>query len=332
MKDKELKKELIEKGAWEEYSKQRFSMRKKGLFEECEDYKNYTLFDRPMMPEEFIALQQIGKARKEQREKIRHWITYYLNEKVNGNDIGIYFGTFTYKDKDKETNAENLKRKIIRTISPNVIDYIINVDYGKENERLHYHAILIVKDSKENKIIKVKRQNHKGKWRNGEKLETPWLKNYEKNVGIYDLEPVKDNERSINQLSNYVNKLVMHSIKVKQAYISTKKGTKYQRYKEILKIIRKPIKDRNEIEIDKIRYFMDIESKIDNFKHFRDIVKYLKLPKNFDGTSQQLEFWNEENQRRELKGIKKTDVFEDITEKDIEKDKQIYELKQRLKE
>lgn len=118
-------------------------------------------------------------------------------------------------------------------MSKNCDDFIINIDYGKENERLHFHCIMAkkYKDNEEEKLIDVKRQNKKGQWKKGKKLVEDWLLKYEKEIGFYDAEPVKDNIYSAKKLSRYIDKLTMHSIKVKQNYVSVKKelNTKKQK-------------------------------------------------------------------------------------------------------
>ena len=68
---------------------------------------------------------------------------------------------------------------------------------------------------------------------------------YQNNVGNYDAEPIKtfndiqditqrEKAQDIqnNKLACYMNKLTSHAIKVKQSYISTKKGTRYQFYQK----------------------------------------------------------------------------------------------------
>ena len=53
------------------------------------------------------------------------------------------------------------------------------------------------------------------------------------------LEPIRENEKSKKKISNYISKLVMHSVKVQQRYISTKKGSNYQKSKKIEKKTRR---------------------------------------------------------------------------------------------
>lgn len=330
MKNREEKKKLIEKGICEEYSQQRFNMRKNKQFEECENYLSYCHSDGTVYTEEeFNNLKQIFKARKEQRKKIRKWITYYLNRKLKGEPINIYFATFTYSNDKGNLSATSLKNKILRRLNnDNVVDYVINVDYGTKNDRLHYHGLIIIKDSEENYFINVKRKTKDNKYIAGKKLITPYLLNYEKNVGFFDMEPLKDNEKSINKLSNYINKLVLHSLKVKQSYISTKKGTKYQKIKKAYKVLEKSINERTIEENELINELYEIDNIENNAKSIKDIYKYLKVENNIiHGTINELNWLLEQQEKNPKFKTKKEEIFNN---NEILKDIEIFKKKEKM--
>ena len=53
-----------------------------------------------------------------------------------------YFITFTLNERSLGRNLGTYKRKITSTLEHvEVIDFVYNIDYGKTNERLHFHAI-----------------------------------------------------------------------------------------------------------------------------------------------------------------------------------------------
>lgn len=250
MKNKEIKKNLINKGTFKEYRKQRFQMFKNKEYEKLDDYKNY--FDENGVQFDELTNQccyELKQARKKQIQKIRRHIIYWL-----ANDYKIFFGTFSYDDKKrkKEIKEETLKKYVLRTISNISDDYIINIDYGRENERLHYHCLLAIKENNftnEFTYESVKRNKgtrEKPIWVKGDKLIHSNFKEYENNVGFYDMEPCKDDEESAKKLSRYIDKLTLHSIKVKQNYVSVKKGTEYQQVKLIRESINKQVNHEKE--------------------------------------------------------------------------------------
>lgn len=288
MKNKELKKEIVNNGTFKEYSKQRFTYFENGQYDKIDNCENYYDVNGEIFNDEInLACQQIKHARKLQIKKLRDHINFLLRRNYK-----LYFMTFTYDDnKVKDITPEKLKRRITRTMSKNCDDYIINIDYGKEHERLHFHCIMAKKfkdDEKEN-LIDVYRYTKKGKVRKGKKLVEPWLKRYEKEIGFYDAEPVKDNIYSAKKLSRYIDKLTLHSLKVKQNYVSVKKGTEYEECIRLEKELRrqrnlhsysspKISKEINneliEIEINNEK---SIERKMDLIMQYKDIGK---PPKN----------------------------------------------------
>lgn len=116
-------------------------------------------------------------------------------------DLAVYFLTLTFNDKTlQKTNEDTRHQKIFRTLKnlPGVIDYVANIDYGSENEREHYHGIILV--NQEFNFRKTKQKNLY-------KMSLPcWDKN-----GFSDLREVKIlNEKA---LSKYINKFTNHAKK-----------------------------------------------------------------------------------------------------------------------
>lgn len=264
MKNRELKKELINNGTFKDYREQRFKHFENKEYDILDNADAYFHNDTGESFNEIEnkCCQELKVARKKQIQKIREHFTYWLN-----NDYQIIFGTFTFDDnkfipKDKNGNIITdqiqlslaLKKRVLRTISPIFDDYIINIDFGTENERLHYHALIAIKRKNLNNdfsFIDVKRNkgtNEKPIWVKGKKLIHKQLLNYENDIGWFDMEPCEDNEQSAKKLSRYIDKLTLHSIKVKQNYVSVKKGTEYQQKKQIDKSISKQIKKEKRIQ------------------------------------------------------------------------------------
>lgn len=243
MKDKQLKKQLIEEGTFNDYRKQRFNMFENKEYERLDDPESYFKADsgEVLNEKELKACQQMKNARKEQVSKIRKHYQWWLRHNYQ-----IFFCTFTFDDKKFNGSEETFKRYVVRTCSKTFDDYMLNIDYGRQNERLHYHALGALKKNITFDLKAVKRQTKSGNWITGKKLTNTLLEDYELRVGFYDAEPCKDDTKSANKLSNYIDKLTLHSVKVKQAYVSAKKGTDYQEYLKQKKAREKGLKVEKE--------------------------------------------------------------------------------------
>lgn len=99
-----------------------------------------------------------------------------------------YFITLTFADDVLEKTSKKTIRKYVTRYLKACSDlYLGNIDYGKENGREHYHAIVATNKSK---------------------YELPiW------SHGFYLILPCKNNQTSIYCLTNYVLKLTNHALK-----------------------------------------------------------------------------------------------------------------------
>lgn len=158
--------------------------------------------------------ERIRKAKKNQRERIEEHLAYLFQRK----DLEHVFLTFTFNDAALSLKKETRKQTIRRLLSKLCEDYILNVDYGKENEREHYHAIASF--SKEDRMLEEV-EGH---------LRVKGFEEY--TLGFYDAEKVRIEDSSKERLARYVTKLVLHSVKVSQAYMSVKKGSDFQNFKK----------------------------------------------------------------------------------------------------
>ena len=113
-----------------------------------------------------------------------------LNKKIkdiifNGQSL---FLTLTFRDDVLEsTNEETRRRYVARWLKEHSNRYVANIDFGKKNDREHYHAIVLVNDNID---------------------YTSWpygALNGKKITNSNDATPYK--------LKNYINKLVNHALK-----------------------------------------------------------------------------------------------------------------------
>lgn len=103
------------------------------------------------------------------------------------------FITLTFTDDVLEsTNKQTRRKYVTRYLKSCSYLYLGNIDYGKENGREHYHAIITKED----------------------KLPPKW------EYGYYLVLPCANNKTSIDCLANYVLKLTNHALK---------KGTRQER-------------------------------------------------------------------------------------------------------
>lgn len=226
MKNKELKKQLLtETKLYQTYTE----LRKKAFINGLIVY-NYKSINGQLMPagiadfdyfkpltkEQVIECENIRCARKKQRQKIENHIDYLFRKNYK-----LYFVTFNFNDDALKLKANTRKQKVRRLLSQ-CDDYILNIDYGKENEREHYHAIIAFKEN-----------NHETYKNDYKKIKIKQFDSY--NLGFYDVQEIRREGKSKEKLARYITKLTSHSIKVSQQYVSVKKGSDYQKYKDIVK-------------------------------------------------------------------------------------------------
>ena len=139
--------------------------------------------------------QRLISSTKSKTQRIRkriHTMLFYLEYHIN---LTAYFITFTFNDKTLQSTSEDTRHQyVFRTLknTSGMIDYIANIDYGTENEREHYHGIILV--DKNFELDKENKKSFKG-WKHG-------FSNLKKIV-------IK-NEKA---LSKYLNKFTNHSKK-----------------------------------------------------------------------------------------------------------------------
>lgn len=224
--DTEKRKELLENGKYKDFCRRRREAiqqdRAKEMYKTEQTYIELTgeIRERDVLNAEFFGLEEgealecerIRRSRSEQRRRVQEHLDFLLNQDVTD----VYFATFTFTDEYLNSTKPNTRKQRVRRLLRCCDDYILNVDYGKENGREHYHAIISLR---------------KGSYTVTDKKKTK-IDLFEKyaSTGFYSLEKVKKDGKSAKRLARYETKLTMHSVKVRQQYISVKKGSPYQQY------------------------------------------------------------------------------------------------------
>lgn len=86
------------------------------------DYKNY------------------DKALLKQKERYKRRVESMLKT----DKYRCYFLTFTFTEKTLEKTTQKTRLRAIKTfLNGQASDYVLNIDYGKKNNREHYHAIIL---------------------------------------------------------------------------------------------------------------------------------------------------------------------------------------------
>ena len=130
--------------------------------------------------EGFKAMEQINEAYKKRVYRLRQTI-YGI---VTDNEQPVFL-TLTFRDDVLATTSEQTRRRYVtRFLKKHCKQYIANIDYGTENGREHYHAVI------SNKVDL-----------------TAW------EYGAINGEKIVKTRDSIRALPKYISKLTNHAIK-----------------------------------------------------------------------------------------------------------------------
>ena len=178
--------------------------------------------------EEYQACEQLRKAKQQQRHRIIKWLDYYMLQE----DLVIIFGTQSFNDDALERSFDARAKAVQRMLSQ-FVDYASNVDYGKENEREHYHFIAIATQEQVKEVDWQK--NKRGRFYTScLPMTEPWTK-----YGWQNWQVINRKDPHVkNKLSGYIAKLVNHSLKVQQTKLGYKRNSPYQAFQADLKQLR----------------------------------------------------------------------------------------------
>lgn len=135
---------------------------------------------------------RIWQSNKMRKERIKKRITDYINTGK------AQFLTLTFSPAflSRDTTEETRRRYIARFLKEQCEYYVANIDYGEDNGREHYHAVIVPKNDR------IDYQ--------------PYNDIFDKSR-IY-AEPIIISNKSLDNISRYINKLTNHALKIKGAY------------------------------------------------------------------------------------------------------------------
>lgn len=100
-----------------------------------------------------------------------------------------WFITLTFKDDVLVSTSRQTRRKYVSRFLKSVSSrYVANIDFGRENEREHYHAII-------------------------ESESKPNLEAWQKAYGFTDCKKVRNSETDVLKTAKYTAKLSLHALK-----------------------------------------------------------------------------------------------------------------------
>ena len=173
---------------------------------------------------ELESYLQMKKSKHTQKTRLRRHIEFYLKN----DDYDLIFATFTFNDESLNLKSETRRKKLLDCLKncSLIDDYICNIDYGKENDREHYHGILFIKKG----AIDYKFKKTGRSW---------YIENMpiDYTMGFTYFEKVGNDKKDNDRVANYVAKLNTHALKVKQSRLIVKRKSPYNdslKYKKLL--------------------------------------------------------------------------------------------------
>lgn len=139
--------------------------------------------------EEIKIIDNLTKAHYKKLKRCKNYASYMFK---NGQ---VYFLTLTFKNEYLNKTKEITRRnQITRILNKYFKYYCANVDYGKKNEREHYHALVFLKYH-DKKIIDA------------------FFNEYLLKFGGLNIKKVPKSDIDLNRTTKYLNKLVNHAFK-----------------------------------------------------------------------------------------------------------------------
>lgn len=169
------------------------------------DLNNYDNFKDILSEEEFKNELRLKQNRKNKRNRTKRALIDIVRfyNCINSGTKQLIFGTCTLNDNSLKLKSETIDKKINYWLKQHFMWSIVNIDYGKKNERKHYHFIGLTTELLEDTHSKSKK---------GHPLYELENKNYD--LGWEpSLEIIDFNKNDIDKTVNYLLKLNNHSNK-----------------------------------------------------------------------------------------------------------------------
>jgi len=257
VKNPELKRELLLNGKMDDYCKNRYALIQEEFnsvlvdesehacefdtFEQFEVYCRRLAIDSlreklfrsstfGLNWQEFDACEQMRCCKRAKTRKIEKHIRYWFDN-LEGDET-VIFGTLTFTDDDLKTDIKTRRQYVFRFLNEWCADYIANIDYGKENEREHYHFVALLDGSVRLFRREFPYTDKNGKQKVGSEMTCDQMIEWSDKHGWSKTRIVPGKEKDGEVISRYISKLSNHSLKVQTEKLIVKRGS---RYKEFIK-------------------------------------------------------------------------------------------------
>lgn len=178
-------------------------------------FNNYNFFKDLMGEEVFKEILKSKERRKKKRkrcnDKLQQILCYQEDLNYMGIKTRLVFGTCTFNDKELQYKERTRAKKIDKWLKKHFVISLVNIDYGKKNEREHYHFLGLTTE----KLVKAMTKDGKQAKSKTGRLQHN-LKKQDYTLGFEpNLEVVKHNtdDYYLKKVSNYLVKINNHYTK-----------------------------------------------------------------------------------------------------------------------
>lgn len=187
MAQNELKKFIIESGLYDKYSKARHNTYLQNIGEsfEGETLNDFECFVSREYVDNWFSIvcecERIGSTSRQRIKRLKQRVKALLEEGT------CLFLTFTFSNETIDKTTIHERRCLVSSFLDSLkCGYVGNIDYGKQNEREHYHAVVCC-----------------------EKVDYTLWHQY----GAIKGEKVRLKGKCENKLARYIDKLSLHALK-----------------------------------------------------------------------------------------------------------------------
>ena len=170
------------------------------------NHNRYLDFKDGVVSDTILEFERILRARYMKVSRVKKRLVWLLSRFKY-----VYFVTFTFDDKRLNQKEETRRKLIKRTLEQiQGAKWILNIDYGKKNEREHYHCIVGLNNLDLNgELISYLLNNQ------NQELSDIYLDYKLKQIYpcFVSAERIGKQSEDIKRLSKYINKLSNHCLK-----------------------------------------------------------------------------------------------------------------------
>lgn len=170
---------------------------------------SYNYFNDILTENDFKAVlrHKRNRANRRRRANKKIYAIRYLNQPT------IVFGTCTFNDDQffkkngKPISEERRTRKVNEWIKKHFDYSVVNIDYGKKNEREHHHFVGVLKNTEQVELIKGKSKTGYAMY---ELVNKDYELGFEPTLELVEYDPL---DFRMKKLSNYLLKINNHENK-----------------------------------------------------------------------------------------------------------------------